>query len=123
MRGRSAWLWLAAVATGAAGCFGDVNEQSDLDSPILRITSPRQGDTVFGLVPFQAVAQDAGGIDVVKLFADGTLLLNDFVPPYQTVWNTASVADGPHVLRAEAKDLAGNTSTESIVVVVASGRN
>lgn len=117
------WFLAGVTAMLAVGCFGDVNNQSDLDSPLLQILSPQQADTVSGLVSFQVAAQDAGGIDVVKFYADGALLTTDLRAPYQTVWNTGSASLGPHVLRAEAIDLAGNTSTESVVVVVATGRN
>jgi hypothetical protein len=114
---------MAGVAGALAGCFGDLADQTDTDSPILAITSPRQADTVSGLVSIQADALDSGGIDVVKFFVDGTLLTTDLRAPYQTVWNTNSVTKGAHSLRVEATDLVGNSSTESIVVIVGSGTN
>lgn len=117
------WFVAGVTTLLTVGCFGDVNTQSDLDSPLLEILSPQQADTVSGLVSFQVAAQDAGGIDVVKFYVDGALLTTDLRAPYQTVWNTGSASLGPHALRAEAIDLAGNASTETVVVVVATGRN
>lgn len=116
-------LVMAAASVALGACFGDLADQSDTDSPILAITSPRQADTVSGLVSIQADALDSGGIDVVKFFVDGTLLTTDLRAPYQTVWNTNSVTKGAHAIRVDATDLVGNSSSESIVVIVGSGTN
>ncbi|MFN0177226.1 MAG: Ig-like domain-containing protein [Gemmatimonadales bacterium] len=119
------WRVVATLGVGGAlaACFGDLANQTDTDSPILAITSPRHADTVSGLVSIQADALDSGGIDVVKFFIDGTLLTTDLRAPYQTVWNTNSATKGAHVIRVEATDLVGNSSTESIAVIVGSGTN
>jgi hypothetical protein len=114
---------MASVGGALAACFGDLADQTDTDSPILAITSPRQADTVSGVVVIQADALDSGGIDVVKFFVDGTLLTTDLGPPYQTIWNTNSVTKGAHTLGVQATDLVGNESSESIVVIVGSGTN
>ena len=121
VRRRIVWIVGAGLALGA--CFGDLNQQTDTDSPILRITAPKQADTVSGLVSIQADALDSGGIDVVKFYIDNQLLTTDLRAPYLTVWNTASATPGPHTIKAEALDLVGNISTEAIVVVVGEGRN
>jgi len=38
---------------------------------------------------------------------------------YEFPWDSAAVADGPHVISAVARDAAGNQQTASVTVVVA----
>jgi hypothetical protein len=112
----------AAGVAAAMGCFGDLNTQNDLDPPILRITAPQAGDTVFGLVLIQADAIDGFGVASVRFHVDNTLIFTDFVFPYQAVWN-ANGLSGTHSIRVEARDEAANTTSESISVVVANDPN
>lgn len=113
---------LVGVSLVAAACFGDVNQQSDTDAPIIQITSPST-DTVAGLVIFQANVQDAFGVDKVVFKVDGTTTFQDLTAPYQTTWNTISAGNGPHSLRVEATDINGNASATTLNVVVDNRKN
>ncbi|MEM7051028.1 MAG: Ig-like domain-containing protein [Acidobacteriota bacterium] len=58
-----------------------------------------------GRVLFRASASDAGGIDRVEFYVDGTLVRTDTDAPYAYNWLAAS---GSHVVRAKAFDACGN---------------
>jgi len=42
----------------------------------------------------------------------------DTVPPYELVWNSTTVLDGPHTISAVARDAAGSTATTAVNVTV-----
>ena len=113
---------VAGLAAVAIGCFGDLSTQNDLDPPIVQITSPQANDTVGGFVIIQANAIDGFGVASVRFYIDGVLLSTDFVTPYQAVWNATGLT-GAHVIKVEARDEAGNQSSQSVQVIVSNVRN
>jgi hypothetical protein len=63
-------------------------------------------------------ASDEGtGVSIVRVFIDGVLIrtFTEQTPVpegvYSATWDTTGLADGPHVIRAEAEDGAGNVSS------------
>jgi hypothetical protein len=52
-------------------------------------------------------AEDAGGIERVEFYMDGQLLTVKRTSPYQLQY-TLKEAAGPHLIRAVARDTAGN---------------
>src|SRR5205823_4956772 len=69
-------------------------------------------------VTVAATAADNVGVAGVQFRLDGNALgAEDTTAPYSISWNTATVADGVHVLTAVARDAAGNTSTAANVSV------
>lgn len=106
-------LGLSALACG-------VGPITDGSAPILAFESPEQGDTVSGTsVDVVVAAVDDDRIVSVKIFADGQLLTEDAVEPYQTIWLISALPDSTtHTLRAEAQDPGGNSATVQISVLV-----
>ena len=124
MRRGTGWLAAMAILTfGSAACFGDVNSQTDTDSPFVDIIFPRADSTVAGLVTISATVQDAFGVDKVTFTIDGNLLFEDRLPPFQANWNTTSVGNGAHSIRVEATDPSGNKGFQNIGVLVDNRRN
>jgi len=94
---------------------------ADNTPPTVSMSQPADNATVSGAVTIAATASDAGGVAGVKFFLDGsTLLSDDIAPPYSLSWNTLSLANGSHVLTAEARDAAGNVRTSAAVNVTVS---
>jgi hypothetical protein len=82
------------------------------------ITTPPNGSFVAGTVNIAANASDANGIASVKFYADATLLSTDTTQPYAASWDTTLFAGGPHQVKAEATDNAGNVANHTINVTV-----
>lgn len=90
---------------------------TDSTAPTVSITSP-VGGTVTGTVTLAASASDNVGVAGVWFTVDGaTVGAEDTSSPYQAAWSTAGVSAGSHVIRATARDAAGNTASSSAVTV------
>jgi len=94
------------------------NVISDVTPPTIRITSPLASTTVSGTVFVTADAADAGGMQIVRFWVDGTYIGYDTSAPYSRAWNTASFSNGAHVIKAKAYDAANNGAETTIVVTV-----
>lgn len=81
--------------------------------------SSHQGD-----VTISADATDAGsGVAAIRLLVDGQVLetCTEATPApsssCSTVWDSTAAADGSHLIRAEADDAAGNSSSAEVTIV------
>ena len=84
-------------------------------APRVRIKTPRGGTTVSGIVPIEVTATDReDGALTVDIFIDSEFLTNANYYP----WNTTEVADGSHIVYAEAVDSAGNIGSDLSAVIV-----
>ena len=95
----------------------------DTTPPGVSITSPSDGETVKRKVTLSASATDASGISVVKFYVDGNLVSSDSSYPYKYSWNTRHTSSGLHVISAEAFDMYGNNSIDSIDIQIAKKGN
>ena len=95
----------------------------DLTAPTVTLSSPTSGSTLAGSVTLTASASDNTGVAGVWFTVDGTTVgAEDAAAPYQLSWNTASASNGTHVVRALARDAAGNVgSSTSVTVTVNNG--
>lgn len=90
----------------------------DTQAPTASLTSPADGATVSGNVNLAATASDNVGVVGVSFTVDGTTVgAEDPASPFSMTWNSAGVANGSHVVRAVARDAAGNSTTSSPVTV------
>jgi hypothetical protein len=106
-------------ATSAAVSIIANNAQANL--PAVSITSPLAGIVVSGTISVTATASDSAGIAIVQFQVDGSNLgAADTTPPYSQSWNTTTVADGPHTLKAVAtsSDSSQKQGSASVVVTV-----
>jgi hypothetical protein len=84
---------------------------NDATPPTVSISSPAEGATVSGIVNFAATASDASGIEKVRFWVDNWYLSFDNSAPYTRAWDTSAFSNGPHILKVQAVDNAGNAST------------
>lgn len=90
---------------------------ADTVAPSVSLTAPT-GGTVSGTLSLSATASDNVGVAGVWFTVNGTTVgTEDTTAPYQTSWNTATVANGTHTIRALARDAAGNTATSAAITV------
>ena len=92
----------------------------DTTPPTVSFTQPAPGDTVSGLMPVIASAQDDVAVAGVQFQLDGQDLgVEGTVAPYQVTWDTTTASNGAHTLAAIARDAAGHQTTASVSVTVA----
>lgn len=96
---------------------------SDGTPPSVQLTSPTDGTTgLTGSPTFTATATDNIGVVGVTFQVDGVTLREDLTAPYQaTLPATSDYTSGVHVVRARARDAAGNLSPWSMARVTFSG--
>lgn len=91
---------------------------ADTTPPVVSITAPLAGATVVGTATLTASASDNVGVVGVQFGLDSVNFSAEITaPPYTTIWNTTTVADGPHTINAVARDAAGNRASSALVVV------
>lgn len=91
---------------------------SDTTAPTVSVTAPANNANVSGTVSVTATASDNVGVLGVQFKLDGVNLgAEDTASPFSVSWNTATIANGTHVLTAVARDAAGNTATASTITV------
>jgi hypothetical protein len=86
--------------------------------PSVSIAGPT--GTVQGTVSISATASDNVAVAGVQFLLDGAALGAELTGagPYTLSWNTATVANGSHMLSARARDGAGNITTAPAVAVI-----
>ena len=114
---------LTALARDAAGnqtsSIVNVTVSNDTAPPIVALTSPPAGATLSGTVTVMATASDDLEVFGVRFTVDGAPLgAEDAVAPYELLWDTASVANGPHTVTAVARDAAGHEAAASAEVAI-----
>jgi len=120
---------LRAVAYDASGLTAtsqiSINVQNSTAStnaaPSVSLTSPGNGQTVSGTITLSAIAADDKGVSRVVFMADSTTLATDTSAPYSASLNTSTLANGTHVIKAQAFDASGLSSTSQISVNVQNG--
>jgi hypothetical protein len=112
---------IAGASVGSVNFTATVTTGPDVTPPSVSISAPTAGTTVFSTTMLSATASDNVGVAGVRLQVDNADLGSEIVmPPYSVSWNTTLVADGPHSVRAIARDAAGNTTTSAAVSVTVS---
>lgn len=92
----------------------------DTTPPTVAVSAPAPNATVNGLVNLTATASDNIGIASLQFELDGGALGSPIAgsgPTYTLAWNSTSVSNGSHTIRAIARDAAGNSTTSSTISV------
>jgi large repetitive protein len=112
---------LRTVAHDAAGNTGnsaDVHVTAtapDTTAPTTSISSPHDGDSLYGAITVTATASDDTGVTALDLRVDGSTVATDTSAPYTFSWNATDV--GSHTLQTVAHDAAGNTGSSTTITV------
>lgn len=94
-------------------------KSGDVTAPTVSITSPVSGASVTGTISITVNATDNVGVTSVSLSIDGgSAVSSSNASPFTTTWNSATVANGAHILKVTAADAAGNKGTSSVSVNV-----
>src|SRR5262249_42799324 len=91
----------------------------DTQPPVVTNLLPANNSTVSGLVTVSVTATDDVGVVGVEFQIGGVNLgAEDGVAPYGTTWDSFSVSNGQHGVKATARDAAGHTTTATATVTV-----
>ena len=82
------------------------------------ITSPKGGASVSGNVSVSADVSSTKTISKVVFYIDGTQVNQDTTSPYQYTWDSSTVSNGSHTIKARAYDSDGKTGEHTITVFV-----
>ena len=85
--------------------------------PTISLTSPANGQSLFGAITLSASASDVLGIASVQFLVDGVSVGTVASAPYTLAFDTATLANATHQITAVAVDTAGNPATSSPVTV------
>lgn len=116
---------LTATARDASGQEARHTESVVVDNsggtcdnvPTAVITEPADASYVHGDVTVRVLASDDIGVIRVRTFVDAGMIWEDTTTPFEGVWHTDDFAEGPHLIRAEATDTAGQQSAEASLEV------
>jgi hypothetical protein len=114
---------------GGYDASDDVIAGFTVDTPVagvkppvtVSMTSPNAAAAVSGVTTIAATASSTAGVAKVQFTLDGATLgsaITGAGPSYSYSWNTATAANGVHILAALATDNAGNTASGSLSVTV-----
>jgi len=90
---------------------------ADTTAPMVRITTPTNGQTVSKTVSVTVSASDNAGVTKVELYVDGAVSATSMTSPFTMSWNAQRVKRGSHTLRVKAYDAAGNSALSEMVTV------
>ncbi|HLF07176.1 MAG TPA: Ig-like domain-containing protein [Thermoplasmata archaeon] len=88
----------------------------DNTKPVVTITAPVDGATVGGVVKVKADVTDNVGVTNSTLKVDGVSKGSVTAAPWQWDLDTTKLSDGPHTVRVEGADAAGNVGYSEISV-------
>jgi beta-glucanase (GH16 family) len=93
---------------------------SDTAPPIVTISSPTNGQTTSGTITVAATATDNSSVKKVVFAIEGNIIREDTngSDGWNASWDTPTVSNGVHSLKATAYDVAGNTKEAVVSVVV-----
>jgi hypothetical protein len=100
---------------------GIILKTTDNTPPSISIAYPVNGQMIYGPARLSANVSDNVGIAGVQFKVDGNNLDSEILTaPYSMLFDTSKLTLGPHTFTAVARDLAGNQTTSSQVVVTVS---
>ncbi len=98
--------------------FSAATDDCDTTLPSVSLTAPAAAAQLAGTVSVSADASDNDAVAGVQFLLDGAALgSEDTTAPYSVPWNTRSVTNGLHVLKARARDRSGNERTSAEITV------
>ncbi len=98
---------------------GSTTVNTDVLAPVVTMTAPANGATVYGTVNIAATAVDNVGVTKLWFAVDGNVVSPFYYTgPYTYALSTTGLTDGVHILKATAEDAVGNNSTGTSTIIV-----
>ncbi|MFN4182595.1 MAG: Ig-like domain-containing protein, partial [bacterium] len=91
----------------------------DSIAPAVNITSPSDGEIIWGTIKIRVTATDnSGKVARVEFFVSGQKIGEVSIAPFELDWDTLQGTNGTHTLTVKAWDPSGNWAEVSINVNV-----
>jgi len=94
------------------------DEFVDETPPTISFGSGLENTTLWNTVDVTLTATDNQILEKIDIFAGTVLIETLTTTPYEFQWDTKTVSDGSHTLKAVATDQAGNEATETVDVEI-----
>lgn len=91
------------------------------EPPSVTITSPSLGDILIDIVTIETTASDDIGVSKVDFYVDNTPIGTITSTPFSIDWDSSTVNNGEHTIRAVATDTSGQTESHAIIITVNNG--
>jgi len=116
--------WLAAQTTDpVTGVTGTsevtvvtVNNEARSSGPVVQLTDPANDSILSEIVTLYAAVASKEPITSVEFFVDDISVGKVTSSPYMVAWDTTTVSDGSHQIKAVATDSLGNVSNSTVVI-------
>lgn len=109
---------LLFVIIGLSSCDKDEGTPQDKTPPFIGFSDAMSNDIVWNTVALKLNVTDNDGIKTVEIFVDGDLVAALSDSPYEFNWDSNTVADGSHIVKAIATDASGNKSEAQVTIVI-----
>ncbi|MFN7875747.1 MAG: N,N-dimethylformamidase beta subunit family domain-containing protein [Pirellula sp.] len=97
----------------------EVANPTDVEPPTVRLLHPDPQQWVSGATVLAAVSFDNVRVEGVQFQVNGVSVgVKDTTAPYRVLWDSSELPDGDYTVSAISTDLAGNSSTVTIIVKV-----
>lgn len=109
----------AATSSSVAVNVANSAAAADTTPPVVALTNPAAGTKVSGTVRIAASGSDDSGVAglTMSLFINGTRVATATGSGSLSYsWNTRKIAAGTYTIRVDARDAAGNSTSQSIIV-------
>ena len=107
----------AANASSTSAALSEtVNAAGDTTPPVVTITNPANGATLYVMSTISVSATDNVAVASITLSIDGKTVATTNAASLSYTWRLKKVASGMHTIAAVAKDTSGNPATTSIQV-------
>jgi len=107
-----------AVSGNYAYVPGSLYILRNILAPEVSIASPSAWSEASGSVSIEAQASHSSGIAQVEFYIDDSFEATDTSSPYTYDWDTTSLEEGPHKIRARAYNYNGKTSDAEIEITI-----
>ena len=116
------WKWYSSLnAAQAAGAdkqsflIDSTLPPQDTTPPVVTLAAPLNNSTISQSIAILATADDNVGVAGVQFQIDGVDLgVEDVQTPYSVAWDISNVSNGPHTIRAIARDFFGVTTISTV---------
>lgn len=111
-------IYILLMFTVTFSCKNEPSSPSDFEEPILSISYPANNSEFEegAVIPIKAEAFDNEGVEKVEFIINDELKDNDYIEPYQYLWNTNGEI-GSHIIKVTAYDINGNSSEPQIISI------